>query len=80
MIIINELETEAAEEINKELGAETIRIHPNFKEDTDTITEVLLHPSCMLVLSAETDSKTMILRNGKAFLLDSDRFYRIQKL
>ena len=77
MLRIIELEKEAAEEINKELGAETIRT--NLKGDNDTICEVLLHPSCMVVLSAETDSKTMILRNGKAFLLESGRFYRIDK-
>ena len=78
MIRILELEKEVAEEINKELGAETIRTSLN--GDNDTICEVLLHPSCMIVLSAETDAKTMILRNGKAFLLDSDRFYMIHKL
>ena len=78
MLRIIELEKEAAEEINKELGAETIRT--SLKGDNETICEALLHPSCMVVLSAETDSKTMILRNGKAFLLDSDRFYRLDKL
>ena len=78
MLRILELEKKAAEEINKELGAETIRT--SLKGDDSTICEVLLHPSCMVVLSAETNSKTMILRNGKAFLLDSVRFYRIDKL
>lgn len=78
MLRILELEMKAAEEINKELGAETIRT--SLKGDEDTICEVLLHPSCMVVLSAETDSKTMILRNGKAFLLESDKFYRIDKM
>ena len=77
MIRIIELEKEVAEKINKELGAETIRT--NLKGDDNTICEVLLHPSCMVVLSAETDSKTMILRGGKAFLLDSGCFYRLDK-
>ena len=78
MLRIIELESKAAEEINKELGADTIRT--NLKGDNSVICEALLHPSCMVVLSAETDSKSMILRNGKAFLLDCDRFYRIDKL
>lgn len=78
MLRIINLETQAAEEINKELGAKTIRT--SLKGDNDTICEALLHPSCMVVLSADTHSKTMILRGGKAFLLESDRFYRIDKL
>lgn len=78
MLRIIELERQAAEEINKELGADTIRT--SLMGDKDTITEALLHPSCMVVFSAETDSKIMIFRSGKAFLLESDRFYRIGKL
>lgn len=78
MIRIIELESKAAEEINKELGAETIRT--SLEGDNETICEALLHPSCMVVLSAETDSNTLILRNGKGFLLDSDKFYRLDKI
>ena len=77
MLRIIELEKKAAEEINNELGADTIRT--NLKGDNETICEVHIHPSCMVVMSAETDSKTMILRNGKAYLLDSGRFYRLDK-
>ena len=78
MILIQELETKVAEEINKELGAETIRT--TMKGDSELICEAIFHPSCMLVMSAETDSKTMILRNGKAFILDVDKFYKIDKV
>ena len=78
MLRIIELESKTAEEINKELGAETVRT--SLKGDNDTICEALLHPSCMVVLSGERASKTMILRNGKAYILESDRFYSIDKI
>ena len=77
MLRIIELESKVAEEINKELGADTVRT--NLKGDDGIICEVHIHPSCMVVMSAATDAKTMILRNGKAFLLDSGCFYRLDK-
>lgn len=78
MLIINDLEHKAAEEINNELGADTLRTGQY--SYNGIICEAVLHPSVMVVISAETDSKTMIIRNGKAYLLDSDRFYVLRKI
>lgn len=78
MIVIFNIEQSTVNAINNELGIDTISSCPYCYEDI--IPEATFHSSCMLVLSAETDSKTMIIRNGKAFLLDNNKFYYIERV
>ena len=78
MLIIYKLDRKAAEEMKRDLGLNSILTSPYSFDGI--FSEAVLHSSCIVVLNAEEDSKTMILRNGKAFLLDSDRFYKIVKV